>query len=148
MRNLVANDQKEGINHHFQRLGTNYFLELAFAQPVAIFIGSQGIAMKQSLPDKSSGALETGNNSHDDLSSKQDITLEVCRSCHQNQNTATHPVNVYPKPGMIIPPEYPTLPDGRITCMSCHEAHGSDYEFLMIVSGKRELCIGCHRDMI
>ncbi len=147
-RNLVVNDQKDVMDYHFLRLGTNYFIELAFAQPVAVFIGSQGVPMKQSLPDKSSDALEAGNDSHDGLSSKQVVTLEVCRSCHQNQSTTTHPVNVYPKPGMIIPPEYPTLPDGRITCMSCHEAHGSDYEFLMIVSGKRELCIGCHRDMI
>jgi predicted CXXCH cytochrome family protein len=72
----------------------------------------------------------------------------VCRNCHQSQSGTTHPVNVLPPPGMIIPPEYPTLADGRITCASCHSTHSSDYEYLAIRAGKRELCVGCHKDML
>jgi predicted CXXCH cytochrome family protein len=146
--NLTANDKPAEVDHHFQRLGSDYLFELELEQPAAVFIGSKGAAGKQNIPVQSATSLEGDDKSHAGLSSMQVATMEACRSCHRGQNTATHPVNVYPKPGMTIPPEYPTLPDGRITCRSCHETHSSDFEFLTIIGGKRELCIGCHRDMI
>jgi len=145
---LTANDKPAGVKHHFQRLDSDYLLELEFEQPASVFIGSKGPAGKQNRPVQGAIAAEKDDKSHLGLSSMQVATMEACRSCHQGQNTATHPINVYPKPGMTIPAKYPTLPDGRITCRSCHETHSSDFEFLTIVGGKRELCIGCHRDMI
>jgi predicted CXXCH cytochrome family protein len=134
---------EDGMTGRFQRLGTDYLLELTLKQPSTVFVGTRAETRPRS-PD------QTGRDDiyHASLSSKQVVTMEACRSCHKNQTTATHPVNVYPKPGMIIPPEYPTLPDGRITCRSCHESHGSDNEFLTVKGGKRELCVGCHRDMM
>lgn len=140
--------EEAGLTSHFKRLGSRYLLELTLEQPASVFVGAGAATRKQTLSNGSDGPTGGDDKHHAGLSSKKAVTLEACRSCHQDQSTATHPVNVYPKPGMIIPPEYPTLPDGRITCRSCHESHSSDYEYLVIKGSKRELCIGCHRDMI
>lgn len=72
----------------------------------------------------------------------------VCYTCHDDyKRILSHPINVYPKRGMIIPPEYPTLPDGRMTCMSCHAKHASNIEFRLIKDRKEDLCRGCHQDI-
>lgn len=74
--------------------------------------------------------------------------IGVCYTCHvEYERILSHPINVYPKRGMIIPPEYATLPDGRITCMSCHANHASNIEFRLIKDRKEELCRGCHRNI-
>jgi predicted CXXCH cytochrome family protein len=148
--NLSGGVDEAGITSSFWRFGTDYLLELTLKQSASLYIGSKGVAGKQELPEESisTSAIVGNDESHAGLSSEIVISMEACQSCHQNQSTATHPVNVYPKPGMIIPPEYPTLPDGRITCNSCHASHSSDYEFRTRKGGKRELCVGCHQDML
>jgi len=132
----------------FQRLGKNYLLEVTLRQPASIYVGSKGKVRRQNLTAATRAGNADVNEPHIGLSSEDVSSMDACRNCHQNQDTATHPVNVYPKPGMTIPPEYPTLPDGRITCRSCHETHSADYEFLVRKQGKRELCVGCHQDML
>jgi predicted CXXCH cytochrome family protein len=141
-------EPSDSVDNTFQRLGTDYLFQLELAEPSSVFVGSKGPPRRQSAPDAEKGAAIADEKSHAGLSSKVVISMRACGSCHKNQSTATHPVNVYPKPGMVIPPEYPTLPDGRITCNSCHNLHGSDYEFLARKQGKRELCVGCHLDMM
>jgi len=74
--------------------------------------------------------------------------IGICYACHDEyRKILSHPINVYPKRGMVIPPEYATLPDGRITCMSCHATHASNIEFRLIKASKEALCRGCHRDI-
>jgi predicted CXXCH cytochrome family protein len=126
----------------FYRLGENYLTQLSFEHPVSVFLGSKGPMQTSSLASHEEIEAHTG------LSSEAVISMQACRNCHKDQSTATHPVNVLPKPGMVIPPEYPTLPDGRISCNSCHEAHASAYEYLARKSSKRVLCVGCHKDML
>jgi len=85
---------------------------------------------------------------HAVMNSPMVTNIGVCYTCHvEYQKILSHPINVYPKPGMIIPPEYATLPDGRISCMSCHATHASNIEFRVIKASKKELCRGCHQDM-
>lgn len=144
----VPGDPAEiGFASQLLRLGGNYLLELNLEQPAAVSIGTGNSVRKPAL---ATGLIPTGGNdrNHQDLSSKQAAGLAACGSCHRKMATATHPVNVFPKPGMVIPPEYPTLPDGRITCRSCHEAHSSDNEYLTIKPSGRTLCVGCHKDML
>ncbi len=137
-----------GLASSFQRLGADYLLEVTLAQPASVFIGSKGTARKQSVAEAGASAKPGESEAHAGLSGKEVVTMGACLNCHQSKDTATHPVNVYAKPGMTIPPEYPTLPDGRITCNSCHSLHASENEFLLRKPGKRELCIGCHKDML
>lgn len=136
-----------GISSSFQRFGRNYLLELSLTQPASIYVGSKGAVRRQRQSSATAVSIKN-DEPHAGLSSEIVSSMKACRNCHQNQNTATHPVNVYPKPGMTIPPEYPTLPDGRITCRSCHTLHSSDFEYLVRKRGKRELCVGCHKDML
>jgi predicted CXXCH cytochrome family protein len=137
------------LDSGFQRVGADYLLELTLEQPAAVYVGSKGEARQQNVSAESTaGALAADDKIHTGLSSQMVISLDACRTCHTDQSRATHPVNVYPKPAMAIPPEYPTLSDGRITCNSCHVPHGSDYEYLSRKARKRELCIGCHKDIL
>ena len=120
-----------GIVSSFQRFGTDYFLELKLEQPASVFIGSVD---RKGLPD---------DEFHGGLSSEFMISTEACLSCHKAH---LHPVNVSPtKPGIVIPPEFPTLPDGRITCISCHAPHSSDYYYFTRKPGT-VLCVSCHLD--
>ncbi len=146
--NPLQKGTEEGVSSSFQRLGTDYLLELTLAQPAAVYVGSNGVARPQISTAENTGTSADEDTSHKTLNSQAMISMKACKTCHYNQSTITHPVNVYPKPGMTIPAEYPTLPDGRITCGSCHISHSSDYEYLARKRGKRELCVGCHKDML
>jgi len=144
---LSGSESEIVLSSSFQRLGPDYLLELTLDPSASVFIGSSGEPRNPELIDDGTADFES-EESHDGLSSEIVVSMDACHSCHKGQSTATHPVNVYPKAGMVIPPEYPTLPDGRITCNSCHSLHSSDYEYLSRKEGKRELCVGCHKDMM
>lgn len=150
IRNGIPPASGEGaeLESRFQRFGNDYLVELGLGQLGSVFIGSGDVPARPKTPTGSAGPTGGDDRNHGELSSKVEASLVSCGSCHRTMATATHPVNVLPKPGMVIPPEYPTLPDGRITCRSCHEAHSSDYEYLTIKGGRRELCVGCHQDML
>lgn len=137
-------DELEGIalTARFQRVGESYLLELTADRPAAVSVGTQG----SPLEPGGAGGTEVTDDAHAGLSSKIVISIQACQGCHERQLAATHPVNVYPRPGMIVPAELSTLPDGRITCVSCHQVHGSNYEFLLARPRQRELCVSCHRD--
>jgi predicted CXXCH cytochrome family protein len=142
------NDIAEIVSQ-FRRIGADYLLELTLEPPASVFFGSIGKGRLQNLSDGGlASGVEEADGPHAGLNSEIVTTIKACQNCHRNENTATHPVNVFPKPGMVIPPEYPTLPDGRISCVSCHNWHSSEYDYLAFKPGKRELCTGCHRDML
>lgn len=143
-----ASSEGAELAPRFQRIGADYLVELNLGQLGSVFIGTSDVPPKPKMPSGSNGPTGGDDRHHAGLSSKQGASLDACGSCHRKSAVATHPVNVYPKPGMIIPPEYPTLPDGRITCRSCHETHSSDHEYLTVIGGGRELCVGCHKDML
>lgn len=142
----VASGGTISLKSSVQRLGNDYLVQLETDKPAAVFVGSVGKRRTQrNDPEpKVPAAVEA----HEGLSTGVELGIAACLNCHRQQKQKTHPVNVLPKPGMTIPPEYPTLPDGRITCASCHLTHSSDYEYLAIRRGKRELCVGCHKDML
>lgn len=131
-----------------RRRGSNYLFDLRLENPATLFVGSKGEVREQQAEPPPIATAEAGTDVHAGLSTGAVLTIDSCRSCHSKQNAATHPVNVFPKPGMVIPPEYPTLPDGRISCISCHAIHGSNNEYLARKPGKRDLCVGCHQDML
>lgn len=139
---LAAESAELSITNEFFKIDNNtLMLELTANTPVSISIGyystGQMAASSFSIPDE-----------HVRLSRKEWITISSCHTCHEGvKGPMTHPVNVHPPAGMVIPPEYPTLPNGRISCMSCHVNHGANIENRLLKSSKRQLCVGCHRDM-
>lgn len=75
-------------------------------------------------------------------------TINICLPCHEAyvKGGTRHPLQVRAKPGMVFPAELFVLADGGINCMTCHAAHGSNYQYRLVKSGKAELCRGCHTD--
>jgi len=145
----VGRGGPEIANSNFQRVGSDYLFSLQLATPSTLFVGRKGAVRQQDVDVATNPPpANTDKSSHEGLSTGPVLTINACRTCHQRQITATHPVGVLPKPGMVIPPEYPTLPDGRISCVSCHTVHSSNNEYLARKPGRRDLCVGCHLDML
>jgi predicted CXXCH cytochrome family protein len=140
-----ASGSEIDLQSRFQRLGSNFLVQLQTDRPVAAFVGTVGEPGSQSVAEPSATA---GAEVHAELSSGIELGIVSCLNCHPEQAQTSHPVNVLPESGMIIPPDYPTLPDGRITCASCHQTHSSNNRYLAMRRGKRELCVGCHKDML
>jgi predicted CXXCH cytochrome family protein len=66
------------------------------------------------------------------------ITLEtsLCGDCHEDAHRVSHPVG-------------PDVIDARteepVTCLSCHQLHGANFEQYLPLDPTRELCLQCHR---
>jgi predicted CXXCH cytochrome family protein len=125
------------------RHGNKSFVIVTADQAVSVRLG----IMPKKYVEVSSGDQPTVIR-HLPLNTPAVTNIGICYSCHvEYEKILSHPVNVYPKRGMVIPPEYTTLPDGRITCMSCHANHASNIEFRLIKDRKEELCRGCHQNL-
>lgn len=76
----------------------------------------------------------------------------VCLGCHAKENMRlSHPVNVRPEEKyrkMEVPADFRLDDDGRIMCLTCHTAHGSDVSYFLRRSspdgGFEVLCEACH----
>jgi len=126
----------------------NVLLELTANQPVTMAIGTSAEepAERRILLKKSGQSAELAEE-HIPLTNKKFTSMIICSTCHQGYNQRkSHPVNILPRGKTKLPPEYPTLPDGRISCMSCHMNHAADIEYRLIKSSRKELCLGCHPD--
>jgi len=129
----------------FRGKDDQYILRVTASHPVAVSVG-----LVPEEREKPYGSSDSGSEVVKHIITSSDLfaNITVCYTCHREyQKILSHPINVYPKPGMVIPSDYPTLDDGRISCNSCHANHASDIPFRLIKSGKKELCIGCHKDM-
>jgi predicted CXXCH cytochrome family protein len=62
--------------------------------------------------------------------------LKVCAACHAGHASMAHPMGA----GIVDPRTQRTL-----TCLSCHDVHGTPLPMLMTFARERELCIQCHK---
>jgi predicted CXXCH cytochrome family protein len=132
---------------HLYRIGesSSYLLAYTAQQPVTLDIGTT--APSPSLLAEETASSSGSTNGHPTLKTSHDTNISICRDCHQEiRENYSHPVNVLPPADMEIPAEYELMPDGRISCMSCHSAHGSAFRYRLVKSGKADLCRGCHRN--
>lgn len=126
----------------------NVMLELTANQPVSIAIGTsvKEPAERRIFLEKSSRSADMAEE-HIPLTNKKFSSMTICTTCHKGYNQQkSHPVNILPTGKIKIPPEYPTLPDGRISCMTCHINHAANIDYRLIKSSRKELCLGCHLD--
>lgn len=139
----VKSDPK--VEYHLFRHDDNYLVIFEADRPISL---SLGVPLEdQATVSRQSVQLASIDASHPVLKSQVETNITACYACHTAlRQIYSHPVNVFPKAGMVIPPEYPLLPDGRISCISCHTYHGGNEEYRLLKSGKKELCIGCHTD--
>ncbi len=61
---------------------------------------------------------------------------DVCIQCHKDQGKFTHPVG----PGVLD-----RFTGQMVTCVSCHNPMGTEYEYQLVREGKKALCVVCHR---
>ena len=135
-------------NNFFTTNDKNVILELTANQPVSITLGisDDEPAERPTILIKSVQSADT-TEEHTPLANKKYSSMTICTTCHQAFNQQkSHPVNILPREKTKIPPEYPTLPDGRISCMTCHINHAANLEYRLIKSSRKELCLGCHPD--
>jgi len=69
--------------------------------------------------------------------------IDTCIKCHPRGTS--HPVGVKAE-GLKIrtPDELPTIEDGIITCVTCHNPHGGDNAFFARFDRNKDICILCH----
>jgi len=64
---------------------------------------------------------------------------ELCGACHDWQNHANHPMGAgYQDPRNL---------NLQLDCLSCHRAHGTEYEHMLPYSTTTELCTKCHTNL-
>lgn len=142
-----ADFMKIGITAEFFQSDGRYVARIDANQPVKMAIGSMPNNFRTTIYVKKDDNA-TQEIKHVLTNSEFHLNISICYGCHRKyQASLSHPVNVYPKRGMVIPSEYPTLKDGRMTCMSCHDRHASNRENRLIKSSSKALCSGCHKEM-
>jgi predicted CXXCH cytochrome family protein len=60
----------------------------------------------------------------------------ICSQCHETQGKFSHPVGEKirdPRTGQMM------------TCVSCHNPHGTSFRHQLIMSGQKDLCTQCHQ---
>jgi len=81
---------------------------------------------------------------HPPLRNPEALSITACYQCHPASSLGTsHPVRLYGGEGVRIPDELPTV-DGMLTCVTCHDPHGSAGEKLVRERIKTRLCVACH----
>lgn len=71
------------------------------------------------------------------------VDPDLCLRCHQPERQAPDPAADKPRPGRPFSERHKPVADGK--CLTCHEAHESAHEGLLVLP-ERELCLGCHED--
>lgn len=62
--------------------------------------------------------------------------VAICVTCHKTQGQFSHPVGEQARDKRN---------DQKMTCVSCHYPHGTDYKYELKLSGAKDLCVQCHR---
>jgi predicted CXXCH cytochrome family protein len=62
---------------------------------------------------------------------------DLCKDCHKSHSQFGHPFG----PGVIDPRTGQTM-----TCLACHNPHGTQFVSILIDSPSRALCVQCHKD--
>jgi len=136
------------FSHSWHRFRDHIFFRVTTGRPVTVRVA----VLPE--PDRREQARKTGErhggpsrSDHPALVDPAVLAITGCFRCHpETKGIMSHPVNVFPKGGMVIPYGYSTLPDGRISCMSCHLPHAATNRYRLPKGSKKELCLGCHRN--
>ena len=146
LSNPKSDLKKFELNTELFQSDGQYLVKVTTNQPVKLALGTIQASSQKSVYSQDENSPQ--DIKHVLVNNDLHLNLSACYSCHRKyQEGMSHPVNVYPKNGIVIPPEYPTLPDGRMTCMSCHTKHASNVRDRLIKSSSKALCAGCHIGM-
>lgn len=72
---------------------------------------------------------------------------KLCSECHKQVVAAlSHPSGL--KPSFPLPPEFRLDWSGKMTCVTCHEIHGSKKNLLAGEKTGKAFCMSCHRETL
>ncbi len=130
------------IGTQFLKDKNRIFTAFASNQDVTMKLGFRAGQSPTTGIEKKTATLPS---QHLALTDPYTLTITACINCHPKSiGKLSHPVDVLPKKGMVIPPDYHTLADGRLTCMSCHTPHAANDPYRLTRSKRKALCLGCH----
>jgi len=130
------------LNSAIYRSEDNLLVRLKATQPASIEISTYNIPNFPLLKKRSA---KTPKN-HTPLRNVYETNLLICETCHQAPDEKfSHQVHFRAKLGSNIPLEYTRLPNGQISCITCHLPHASNNLFHLRESANRSLCVGCHK---
>lgn len=133
------------LSWELRQVEDDYLLIVKADRSVSLSLGVEN--KKKSKATEEREVAASGRFSHPILKSSFDTNITVCKTCHQSQREEySHPIKVRARQGMVIPPEYPVLADGTMSCMTCHDSHASNHDYRLRKSKKSDLCRGCHRN--
>ncbi len=129
---------------NYYRIAGNIEISIKTNQPATISIG-QTEHNQEPMTTNQQEQNQPLHSGHSPLANEKQLNTTICFKCHRSTvEVSSHPINVLPPLGMIIPPEYPLLSNGMLTCMTCHSRHSSNNEARLIKQSKKALCTGCH----
>ena len=130
------------LEAQFFKNENSYLVSITANYPVKLKIGSETVKDEGRILAE----LSIPNDlDHLSMRSSNDLYVAVCKKCHPGRlHILEHQVDKNRSTGITIPAEYPIGRDGRITCVTCHANHASNYQYRTIKEASRELCVGCH----
>ena len=87
--------------------------------------------------------LAKGNISQKNAKTLISSQEELCKNCHKNALTASHPSGF--KPTQQLPEEFPLDWKGDLTCSTCHNIHNGKRGYLRVSKYGKTLCLSCHQ---
>jgi len=97
---------------------------------------------KEKHPPAVDGACAT---CHDPHASNQayliasDSSIEICQQCHDYGEHSSHPIGAE-----AVDMRNPNV---TLDCMSCHDAHASNYKHIALADTEMDLCVQCHEGL-
>lgn len=130
------------------RDGNTVFIAWETTQPLYGWVELQeldGLSLAD-LSTAEAGSVEpiADTEEHPPLRDPEDLAINACYQCHPKSVLGTsHPVRLYGGNDVRIPADLPTV-DGMLTCVTCHNPHGSEGKMLVRETIKTKLCVACH----
>ncbi len=79
------------------------------------------------------------------LAAGKELTIDACYQCHPPKVLGvSHPIGIAAKKTTTIPDDLPTLKGGIITCVTCHDSHGSNFKYFTRKKVTEDICTTCH----
>jgi len=150
---MVMTEAEDETIHNltiYRAQDTNLFISWRTPTPVFGEIQLEELEGVDFAEKQAGETLQVQNQSdekeHPALRTPEYISIDICYSCHpKGALGVSHPVGIYAQGKEIrIPDNLPTVNDGMLTCVTCHNPHGSAGKKLVREVVVTKLCVACH----
>ena len=130
------------LKSDISRSEDNYLIKIYANQHVSLEISTYDLPSNSKMLKDSSNLPQN----HPPMKSIYETNVLICETCHLALSEKfSHPVHFRARLGNNTPSDYPRLPNGQMSCLTCHDYHASNNAYHLRQPGERKLCIGCHK---